>query len=312
MNERNYSLGQVGDHEIKQLKVFKMVVDCGGFSAAETMLNIGRSTISSHITNLEARLNLVLCKRGRGGFSLTEEGRVIYQMTENLLESLDSFRTTVNNLNSSLTGKLRIASSDNISLDPRCYFPRLIQDFSSTAPDVFINTNVSSMAKIERMVLNDEADIGFIPYHRKLEGLEYFHLYNDQCYLYCRQDHPLTTMNEADQDIHINTFPATHAGLKPHESISTKIANMNLKAVSYFYDSRLALILSGQFIGFLPEQYAQSYVDQEQIVSIKPQNNHYTLGIAVIYKKTNQPNKARELFLDILSRIFKETRSAPY
>ena len=111
MSVKNYSLGQVGDYEIKQLKVFKTVVDCGGFSAAETSLNIGRSTISLHISNLEARLNLVLCKRGRGGFSLTEEGVIIYKMTENLLESLDAFRTTVNNLNASLTGKLRLALS---------------------------------------------------------------------------------------------------------------------------------------------------------------------------------------------------------
>ena len=35
MSAKNYSLGQVGDYEIKQLKVFKTVVDCGGFSAAE-------------------------------------------------------------------------------------------------------------------------------------------------------------------------------------------------------------------------------------------------------------------------------------
>lgn len=312
MSDRNYSLGQVGDHEIKQLKVFKIVVECGGFSAAETMLNIGRSTISSHITNLEARLSLVLCKRGRGGFSLTEEGRVIYQMTENLLESLESFRTTVNNLNSSLTGKLRIASSDNISLDPRSNFPTLIENFSTSAPDVFISTNVSSMAEIERMVLNDEADIGFIPYHRKLEGLEYFHLFNDQCYLYCRQDHPLTKMSEADKKLHVNTFPATHAGLKPHESISTQIANMNLTAISYFYDSRLALILSGKYIGFLPKECAQPYVDRGEIVTINPEQNYYTLGVAVIYKKTSQPNKARELFLNILNNTFKKTNSAPY
>jgi DNA-binding transcriptional LysR family regulator len=312
MSAKNYSLGQVGDYEIKQLKVFKTVVDCGGFSAAETALNIGRSTISLHISNLENRLNLVLCKRGRGGFSLTEEGEIIYKMTDNLLESLDAFRTTVNNLNVSLTGKLRIALSDAISLDPRSYFPELIQRFSQQAPDVSITTNVASMANIERMILNDEADIGFIPYHRKLEGLDYVHLYRDTCFLYCGKGHDLVAMTEEEQSEQANTYPATHAGLKPHEAMSEQISQLKLAAISYFYDSRLALILSGQYIGFLPELYAQPYLDQGDIITVASNTRSYTLGVAVICKKTSQPNKPRELFSNVLHQTVKELGVAPY
>ena len=312
MSAKNYSLGQVGDYEIKQLKVFKTVVDCGGFSAAETSLNIGRSTISLHISNLEARLNLVLCKRGRGGFSLTEEGVIIYEMTEKLLESLDAFRTTVNNLNASLTGKLRLALSDKVSLDPRSHFPELIQRFVSEAPEVSITTNVASMSNIERMILNDEADIGFIPYHRKLDGLDYVHLYSDDCYLYCGKHHPLATLSAAEQAEQADIYPATHAGLKPHEAVSEQISHMNLTAISYFYDSRLALILSGQYIGFLPEQYAQPYVEKGDIVAVAPASKSYTLGVAVICKKTSQPNKPRELFLKVLHQTVEDLIVAPF
>lgn len=312
MSTKNYSLGQVGDYEIKQLKVFKTVVDCGGFSAAETALNIGRSTISLHISNLESRLNLVLCKRGRGGFSLTEEGVIVYDMTEKLLESLDAFKTTVNNLNASLTGKLRIALSDKVSLDPRSHFPELIQRFSHEAPEVSITTNVASMANIERMILNDEADIGFIPYHRKLDGLEYVHLYSDTCYLYCGKHHPLATMSESDSSAKVNDYPATHAGLKPHEAVSNQISQMKLTAISYFYDSRLALILSGCYIGFLPEMYAAPYIARGEIVAVAPKLRSYTLGVAVICKKTSQPNKPRELFLHVLHQSVKELGVAPY
>ncbi len=314
MSTKNYSLGQVGDYEIKQLKVFKTVVDYGGFSAAETVLNIGRSTISLHISNLESRLNLTLCKRGRGGFSLTQEGEIIYRMTESLIESLDAFRTTVNNLNASLTGRLRIAMSDKVSLDPRSRFPALIHDFTGTAPEVSITTQVAPMANIERMILNDEADIGFIPYHRKLDGLEYFHLYSDRCFVYASKDHPLARMDEEEQIRTVDTFPASHAGLKPHEGVSEQISNMNLSAISYFYDSRLSLILSGRFIGFLPEEYARDYVTRGDIVPIAVNHRSYTLGMAVTFKKTAQPNKPRELFLQVIREHFvmDDSRVAPY
>ena len=49
MTNKTFSIGQLGDYEIKQLKIFKTVVECGGFAAAETRLNISRPTISIHI-----------------------------------------------------------------------------------------------------------------------------------------------------------------------------------------------------------------------------------------------------------------------
>ena len=68
-------LAQVSDFDIRLLRIFRSVVECGGFSAAETVLGIGRSAISQQMSDLEQRLGLRLCQRGRAGFSLTEEGR---------------------------------------------------------------------------------------------------------------------------------------------------------------------------------------------------------------------------------------------
>ena len=59
-------LGQVGDVDLRLLRVFKAVADCGGMAAAELELNIAMSTISRHVKDLEQRLGLVLCRRGRG------------------------------------------------------------------------------------------------------------------------------------------------------------------------------------------------------------------------------------------------------
>jgi len=67
-------LAQVSDFDIRLLRIFRSVVECGGFSAAETVLGIGRSAISQQMSDLEQRVGLRLCQRGRAGFSLTEEG----------------------------------------------------------------------------------------------------------------------------------------------------------------------------------------------------------------------------------------------
>ena len=73
-------MGQVSDMDMRLLKVFKTVVDCGGMTAAEHELNIGTSTVSRHIKDLETRLGLVLCRRGRAGFALTAGGVLAFAL----------------------------------------------------------------------------------------------------------------------------------------------------------------------------------------------------------------------------------------
>jgi DNA-binding transcriptional LysR family regulator len=318
MATKNFSLGQLGDYEIKQLKIFKTVVECGGFAAAETQLNISRPTISIHIANLESRLNLTLCKRGRGGFALTEEGAVVFEQTEKLLDMLEGFRNTVNNLSNQPSGQLKVGLSDTFSIDPRCQLPLIINAFNQVAEDVELCMSVEQMASMECQVLNDELDVAFIPYHRKLEGLNYIHLFTDECYLYGGSVDGLVNplLNYPEQlltDELINQAPLVHAGLKPHEEIYHQLSEMHLAGISYHYESRIAMLLSGRYIGFLPQNVAQPYVEKGQLKMIAPQRKHFSLGAAAISKKTAQKNRARDLFLNTVKQQFSLMEShAPY
>ncbi|MET4695313.1 LysR family transcriptional regulator [Endozoicomonas lisbonensis] len=304
MTRISIPMGQIGDYEIKQLKIFKTVVDCGGFSAAETELNISRSTISIHISNLESRLNLSLCRRGRAGFSMTNEGAVVYDATIKLLGELEDFRSTINSLDTSMTGKLNLVFSDAISLDNRAAIPRAIERFSQHASEVHITAEVARMTEIERMVMNEEADVGFIPYHRSLDGMNYKRLYTDICYLYCSEGNALFSLdsNELTDEL-INTTPAVHAGFKAHDNINIHLARMNQKATAYSYESRLSLILSSKFIGFLPEHYARTYLDSGQLKAIDQSNKYYKLDIMAITRNTSAINKVRDRFMQVLQSV---------
>ncbi len=54
------TLGPVGDTDLRLLRIYKSVVDAGGFSAAQVDLNISRSAIRMAISDLETRLALRL------------------------------------------------------------------------------------------------------------------------------------------------------------------------------------------------------------------------------------------------------------
>ena len=42
-------LGQLSDADLRLLRVFKAVADCGGMASAELELNLAMSTISRHV-----------------------------------------------------------------------------------------------------------------------------------------------------------------------------------------------------------------------------------------------------------------------
>ncbi|MGQ3028986.1 MAG: LysR family transcriptional regulator, partial [Ferrovibrionaceae bacterium] len=64
--------------DIRLLRLFMTIVEAGGFAAAQGELNLSLSTISTHVSTLETRLGVVLCKRGRSGFEVTPEGQAVY------------------------------------------------------------------------------------------------------------------------------------------------------------------------------------------------------------------------------------------
>jgi len=59
--------------DLKVLHLFKVIVDCGGFSQAQEKLGTQQSTISTNMASLERQLGMTLCQRGRKGFKLTLE-----------------------------------------------------------------------------------------------------------------------------------------------------------------------------------------------------------------------------------------------
>ena len=60
--------------EARLLRIFTCVIRHQGFAAAQQELHLSTSAISTYMSQLESLVGVVLCHRGRGGFSLTPKG----------------------------------------------------------------------------------------------------------------------------------------------------------------------------------------------------------------------------------------------
>ncbi|MCV6623839.1 MAG: LysR family transcriptional regulator [Cellvibrionaceae bacterium] len=294
-------LGQLSDVDLRLLRVFKSVVEAGGLSAAELELNIGRSTISRHLKDLEIRLGMNLAKRGRSGFALTDEGANIYRATLNLLGSIESFRNEVNDIHQSLTGKLSIALFDKTAGNPACHIDKAIARYVEEAPEVALELHVEPINVIEKGVMEGRFQLGVIPAHRESTSLSYLSLFNEQMYLYCGNNHPLF-----DQDDTVITASEVlqypYAGLgyhSPNMEVGQKLS-MQRGATAYDQEAIVHLVLSNCFLGYLPEHYAAKWVGRGEMRAIACEQFQYLCEFMAITKGSPKPSRILQSFLNCL------------
>jgi len=290
-------LGQLSDMDLRLLRVFRTVVDCGGMAAAELELNIGTSTVSRHVKDLETRLGLTLCRRGRAGFALTPEGEKIYAQTTQLLAATEVFRSGVDEIHQRMGGALHVAVFDKTAGNPQCHIAQAIALFTRQAPDVALNLHVGTLTAIERGVLDGTFHIGIIPSHRSSDMLEYTPLFDEAMALYCGADHPLFAQKSV-----VLTWESLReqrfAGLGYHSPNMelTQRQRLPRTATGFDQESIATLILSGQFLGFLPDHYAESFVQKGQMRALEPGVLRYDCQFLAITRRSPQPSRATRSF----------------
>ncbi|MET3915078.1 DNA-binding transcriptional LysR family regulator [Variovorax sp. OAS795] len=295
-------LGQLSDMDLRLLKVFKSVVDCGGMAAAELELNIGTSTVSRHVKDLETRLGLVLCRRGRAGFALTAEGQRVYDETLRLLASVDAFRGSIDDIHNRMGGQLEVALFDKTATNPKARIGEAIARFTELAPEVNLAVHVGSINAIEQGVLEGNFQIGIIPAHRASKSLVYADLFDETMLLYCGAGHPLFGSNHSKltwAKLREHHF----AGLgyhSPNMELSHR-AKLSRKATGFDQEAIATLILSGRFLGFLPDHYAQVFEERGLMKAVLPARFNYVCRFVSLLRRSPKPSRAVLAFQECLA-----------
>lgn len=278
---------QVHDVDLRLLRIFVAIVECGGLSAAESRLNIGRSTISAHLSDLEVRLGVKLCKRGRSGFELTDTGRVTYQASLELMQQCEAFTATVASAKSELSGRASISIIDTLINDTRCGLSRAIAELKARGNNLQFDINVCEAREVETAVANGRSLVGIGVSRHRLRGLEYSPLYNETNYLYCATGHPLFNCRSSQVAKLLETSEVITSNYMRDKEVRNDGLNYQNSATAYHDEGIAHLILSGEFIGYLPEHYASYWVDKGLFKSILPQKYSYEIPVVLISSKNN-------------------------
>lgn len=126
----------MSDTNLNLYKIFCVVAESKNYKEASDKLYLTESTISSHITNLEKKLDIILFYRERDGLVLTEAGKELYDSMHNNIKDLEFAENAIIQNYDISKAKITIGCPSHISI---FYLSKYITKVRNDYPDLKID-----------------------------------------------------------------------------------------------------------------------------------------------------------------------------
>ena len=248
--------------DLRLLRIFVVLAESGSFSAAQVALNLSQSTLSTHLATLERTLGGTLCARGRRGFRLTPLGEITLGATRQLFTDIELFRERIGNLGGRLSGRLRVGVVDGVVSNARLGLQTALSRFVERAGTVFIDLELGTPHELEQAVIEGRRDIVVGPFSLRGPGVTYLPLARESQALYCGLRHPLFAADISQ----LTEAMITQArfSVRRYRQLDDlyRVNHPRANASVVHMEAQVMLILSGQYIGFLPRHIGDGWAER--------------------------------------------------
>ena len=252
---------------------FALVVEHGGFSAAERATDIPKSKLSRRVYNLEEHLGVRLIQRSSRHFAVTDIGMNIYRHAQVMMNAAQAAHDLVDHLSIQPRGVIKVSLPVSIAQNE---IAKILPKFLKTYPEIKVQLIVSNrrvdiinegidVALRVRSNLDDDPNLVL----RKFENIEQ-HLFASQAYLNefgdLKQpedlsDHQILSMS----DEHLDQYIVVHDNKKQQKKIKVNpvVMGSDLMMLAQLARQNCGIVL-------LPDSIVQDYVQSGELVRVLP------------------------------------------
>jgi DNA-binding transcriptional LysR family regulator len=288
------------DVDLRLVHIFRTIVECQSLTGAELVLNFSQSRISASLAELEARLGTRLCRRGRGGFALTEAGTTLYEASHDLFRAVDRFCNQAGEVSANLKRVFRLGMVDAMVSNADLPLAAAIREFHSANRSVLIDLSMAGPEDLEQQLSTGSRDALIMPYINKRHDFEYVPLVEEKQSLYCGRNHRLFAVPLDDPAaLDLSDEPFAARGYLHHLDLK-RIGHREARATVEMMEAQLILILSGGFIGYLPAHYARYWVERGQLRPIADDRYGYDSVFYMVTQRGGMENPLVKLFCKVI------------
>ena len=266
---------------IKKYEAFVKTVELGSLTKAAEQLGSTQSRISHILNDLETEYGFCLMSRSRGGIQLTEAGKLLLPMMEQIIATNQALEDQVQKIRTSSTGTVRLATFSSVAVN---WLPGMLQAFQASHPHVEVQILSGDYSDIDHWIRTGEADLGFVTLPAP-EGMRYIPLKEDPLVAILPKGHPLA--EEA-------CVPIRRIGMEPfislrqssnhdiHRALDTAGVRPYIRYSTRDDYALIAMVQQGLGVSIVPELLIG---ERRQDIVVRPLSPAVSRSIALVIAK---------------------------
>lgn len=143
---------------MRQLELYRAVMQHGGISRAAAALGVAQPNVSRAIAGLERDVGFALFQRQKQRLLPTIEGEAFYREVERGFAGLDRLNLAAADIRAFGTGRLRVACLLALALD---LAPRALRRFVALFPEATVSFQARPSSQVWDYTAGGQCDIGF-------------------------------------------------------------------------------------------------------------------------------------------------------
>ncbi len=157
-----------GTPDLGALDLLISVAETGSLGKAAQAHRISQPAVSMRLRSLERRLGLILLERSTTGSRLTADGVAVVDWARPVVEAVRGLVAGAAALRSERVGRLRIAASMTVA---EYLVPGWLVGLHALLPSVTVALQVGNSARVADLVIDRQAELGFVEGSRAPRGL---------------------------------------------------------------------------------------------------------------------------------------------
>ena len=179
-----------------KLKIFKTVADLKSFSKAAEVLFLTQPTVTLQIKKLENYLGVTLLKRDKSGISLTEEGKLLYEYANKIIEDYIQMEEALSSIKKDFSKILVIGASSTIG---EFLLPKFLPSFLQEHKNLKLNLFIGNSKAVEEGILSKNFYIGLVEDEISSNKISATAFYEDEIVLIANVNCDIPEEIEVDQ-----------------------------------------------------------------------------------------------------------------
>ncbi|AOA58752.1 LysR substrate-binding domain-containing protein [Acinetobacter larvae] len=289
---------------------FALVVEHGGFSAAERATDIPKSKLSRRVYHLEESLGVRLIQRSSRHFAITDIGANIYRHAQVMMNAAQAAHDLVDHLSVQPRGVIKVSLPVSIAQNE---IAQILPQFLKQYPEIKLQLSVSNrrvdiinegidVALRVRSSLDDDPSLII----REFSHIEQ-HLFASQAYLN-EYDSPKTPQDLSQHRILSMVADQLDQQMVLYNTEQSTQQQIKVKINPMIMASELSmlaqLVSQGCGIALLPDTIACAYVKSGQLVRVLPEWKAPHGVFHAVYPSRRGQLPAVRVFIDYLVQNF--------